>query len=150
MYLCSLEMDESIEVSREVLVHDYKKLKKSFERDLSVEMEQQQNKKSNKEDETTTGGGDEQSADNESSSSLSLETLIKFLNDNHSVFETKMTSEHDRMRMQNVLNISKDIKSLAKEAIGALKIDLMSFYNLGKATASIAISEIGIIKQFSE
>lgn len=140
-------MDESIgEVSREVLVQDYKKLKKSFERDLSVEMEQN-NKKSKEENQTATS--DEQSEDNESSS-LSLETLIKFLNDNHSVLETKMTSEHDRTRMQNVLNISKDIKSLAKEAIGALKIDLMSFYNLGKATATVAISEIGIIKQFSE
>lgn len=123
-------------MSREEFVQDYAKLMENFERELSEEMEQMGKKAANGDDEK----GDDTKA-------LSMETIIKYLNDNQSVLETKM-NDHDRKHMENALKITKDMKSLAKEAISALKIDLMSFYNFGKSTFSVAISEFGISKSF--
>ena len=124
-------------MSREEFVQDYAKLMENFERELSEEMEQMSKKAEN---------GDDEKGDDDAKA-LSMDTIIKYLNDNQSVLETKM-NDHDRKHMENALKITKDMKSLAKEAISALKIDLMSFYNFGKSTFSVAISEFGISKSF--
>lgn len=120
--------------TREKLVDEYHKLKSDFERDLDIKAE-----KIRELNEQTVA-----SIEEESENAFNLDTLVKYLNDNKTVLEENMNDD-DRERMQSVLNISKDIKSLCKEAIDTLKIDLMAFYNLGKSKFTNAIEELGKI-----
>lgn len=121
------------------LAEEYSKLKTDFERDLNMKNEEK--RKASEESASTVGKNTE--------NLLSMETLVKYLNDNKTILKENM-NEDDRKRLQNVLDLSKDIKSLCKEAIDTLKLDLMAFYNMSKNKFSAAINEITNITSFGD
>ena len=135
------KVEEKINMNTEKIVEEYEKLKSDFENDLKTKREQLEKLK----DEIPSASSGEE----EKGQALNLETLVNYLNDNKNILMEKMP-EDDRKRVESVLTLSKDVKSMCKEAVDALKVDLMGFYNLGKNTFVSAITEIGKITPLSD
>lgn len=70
-----------------------------------------------------------------------LETLVNYLTEHKQLIEANL-GEDDRKRIQVILNIAKDLRSLCKEAIETLKNDLLEFYTIAKNKFTQAINEM--------
>jgi hypothetical protein len=80
---------------------------------------------------------------------LDVQELISYLN-KHKSKMSEILDEDDKKRIDVVLNVAKDIKTLCKEAVDTLKNDLQQFYNIGKSKWQEALTEINKLGPIEE